>query len=255
MKLFFGTNEKTAETPLIKMLEVSVKSALKNTDFEVFVIFDGDKNKLNLPKEVNIIEHRHRCYETFKNSSKCKDSEHCLTTASGAYLRTEIPFLIKNLGYDDEFCLYTDYDVIFHKSDYSQLFSLKPKTFASSPEFNPNDWSYINTGVMLMNINHFIEKDEFIVDYINKNFDSLHTWDQTLYNNLYKNNFTKLPIEFNWKPYWGVNQNAKIVHFHGVKPFLVNPIEYVNSIPILKSLHSRNIESYRYYNDMFKNYL
>lgn len=255
MKLFLGTNEKTAETPLIKMLEVSVKSALDNTDFEINVIFDGNKNKLNLSKEVNIIEHRHRCYETFKNSKKCNNNEGCLTTASGAFLRTEIPYLMKTLGYNDEFCLYTDYDVIFQKSDFSYLKSLKPETFAASPEFNPNDWSYINTGVMLMNIKHFIEKDEMIVDYIKNNFESLGTWDQTLYNNLYKNNFTKLPIQFNWKPYWGLNENAKIVHFHGVKPFKVNSIEYVNNTPILKSLHTRNIESYEFYNEMFNTYL
>lgn len=27
-----------------------------------------------------------------------------------------------------------------------------------------------------------------------------------------------LPIEYNWKPYWGINGNAKLIHFHGMKP-------------------------------------
>jgi hypothetical protein len=26
--------------------------------------------------------------------------------------------------------------------------------------------------------------------------------------------------ELNWKPYWGINPAAKIIHFHGPKPFL-----------------------------------
>lgn len=27
-----------------------------------------------------------------------------------------------------------------------------------------------------------------------------------------------LPIEYNWKPYWGINDKAKLIHFHGMKP-------------------------------------
>jgi hypothetical protein len=255
MKLFFGTNEQTAETPLIKMLEVSVKSALKNTNFEIFVIFDGDKNKLNLPSDVRIIEHKHRCYETFKNSLRCFNDKNCLAIASGAYLRTEIPYLIKKMGLEDEVCLYTDYDVIFQYSNFSVLESLKPPIFAAAPEFNPNEWSYVNTGVMLMNVNYFNEHDNLITDYINNNFEDLHTWDQTLYNNLYSKNFTKLPINYNWKPYWGINENANIIHFHGVKPFKVNPKKDMLNTPILKSLYNNNQKSYDYYNELFNSYL
>ena len=35
------------------------------------------------------------------------------------------------------------------------------------------------------------------------------------------NMFDLLPDELNWKPYWGLNSNAEIVHFHGPKPSLV----------------------------------
>lgn len=249
MKLFFGTNEQTTETPLIKMLEVSVKSALKNTNFEIFVIFDGDKNKLNLPKEINIIEHRHRCYETFQKSDRC------LKTSSSAFLRTEIPYIIKKLGFDDEYCLYTDYDVIFQPSDYSELDYIKPQVLAASPESNQHDWDYINSGVMLLNVNYFYNKDEEIIKYINDNFENLEVWDQTMYNNLFIKNYTKLPLVFNWKPYWGINQDAKIIHFHGVKPFQINSKDHINSIPVLKLLHSKNPNAYDYYNELFNNFL
>jgi hypothetical protein len=255
MKLFICTNEKTSETNLIKMLEVSVKSALKNTNFEVNVIFDGDPKKLNLPSNVNIIKHRHRCYNVFENSNRCKNSEPCLTTASGAFLRTEIPYLMNELGCDDEYCFYTDYDVIFLENDFSELEKIKTNTFASAPEFHIDNWGYCNTGAMLMNAKNFIQEDSKIVDYIKNNFETLHTWDQTLYNSLYHNNFTKLPVEFNWKPYWGINKDAKIVHFHGVKPFSVNPIEQVFKQPILKNLYDRNPNSYEYYNKLFESFL
>ena len=31
-------------------------------------------------------------------------------------------------------------------------------------------------------------------------------------------NLTMLPPRFNWKPYWGMDKDAVIVHFHGPKP-------------------------------------
>lgn len=247
MKLFLATNSMTAKTVKIKMLEHSVLSAIKNTNFDIFVIFDGKKEELNLPKSVQIIEHRHRCYETFKKSKRC------IEISSGTFLRTEIPFIIKNLGMNDEYCMYTDYDVLFQPMDCAELDHIKPKYFAACPEFIKDDWSYINAGVMLMNIKHFLEKDNFLVDYINNNFESLNTWDQTMYNNLYKGIFDKLPLEYNWKPYWGINSDSKIIHFHGPKPKSIIK-ERDSDVSIIKKLRSEHISEYEYYNQLFESY-
>jgi hypothetical protein len=252
MKLFLATNSGTTKTNNIKLLEKACKSALKNTEFDIFVIFDGKKEELNLPEKVNVIEHRHRCYETFEKSPR-NSGDGFMNIATGAFLRTEIPFLCKKLGIEDDYCLYTDYDVLFLGKDYSDLNDIKPKYFAACPEFNKNDWSYINTGVMLLNINHFFEQDKFIVDYINNNFDKLDVWDQTMYNNLYKNKIDKLPIEYNWKPYWGISDNSKIVHFHGAKPKSVEP-EWRYNLPEIKSLRETNKSGYDYYNNIFEKY-
>ena len=46
MKLFLATNSGTVKTDNIKLLKNCVNSALKNTEFEVFVIFDGNKDIL-----------------------------------------------------------------------------------------------------------------------------------------------------------------------------------------------------------------
>lgn len=246
MKLFLATNSNTAKTDNIKMLEKSVKSALKNTNFEVYVIFDGKKEELNLPKEVNIIEHRHRCYDSFKNSKR-NTSEGVLTIASSAFLRTEIPFLCKKLGFEDKYILYTDYDVLFMEANYSDLDNIKPEFFAGCPEFNKEDWNTINTGAMIMNIDHFWKIDNFIIDYINKNFEKLSVWDQSMYNNLYKSKITKLPIEYNWKPYWGINNKAKIIHFHGAKPLAVEPESRKNEA-IVKHLRELDEVAYNHYN-------
>jgi hypothetical protein len=249
MKLFLATNSGTTKTNNIKLLEKACKSALKNTDFEVFVIFDGNKEELKLPKEVNIIEHRHRCYNTFLNSPRNKDNI-SIDIASGTFLRTEIAFLCKKLGFNDEYCLYTDYDVIFQKGDYSDLNKLKPTYFAACPEGNKNDWSYINAGIMLINLNHFLEQDEYIKNYIDNNFENLLVWDQTMYNNLYKDKYEKLPLEYNWKTYWGINNKAKIIHFHGAKPKAVEP-ECRYNLPLIKHLRELNKNSYNYYNEIW----
>lgn len=244
MKLFFATNSETYKTENKNLLEVSINSALKNTDFEVFLIFDGNKNELNLPKEVTVIEHRHRCYSTFLNY------DDNIRIASGAFLRTEIPFLIKSLGYEDNFSLYCDYDVILQKKDFSELHELNPRYFAASTEFGKTNWSYINTGVMLMNINNLFNDDKKILNYIEENIESLDVFDQTLYNNLYQGKIDKLPITYNWKPYWGINDNAKIIHFHGIKPLN----EYKNIDKTLLKYYIDNKLSYEYYEKIFKNY-
>ena len=43
-------------------------------------------------------------------------------------------------------------------------------------------------------------------------------FDQGYLNELCFNDMEILPIEYNWKPYWGINGNAKLIHFHGMKP-------------------------------------
>ena len=250
MKLFIGTNSSTIQSTNVKLLENLIESAIKNTDFEIYLMFDGKKEELDLPPSVNIIEHRHRCYETFLNAERTK-REGSLQISSGAFLRTEIPFLMNQMGFDDEFCLYTDYDVIFQKSDYSELYNIKPKYFAASPETNINNWGYINSGVMLMNVKTLFEDDSKIINYINDNFENLTVWDQTLYNDLYKGEIDRLPLEYNWKPYWGINDNSKIVHFHGAKPRSVEP-EWRYNLREIKTLRDMSKDGYEFYNDVFE---
>ena len=45
------------------------------------------------------------------------------------------------------------------------------------------------------------------------------SFDQHAYREHYRGRWDQLPVEMNWKPYWGRNAAAQIVHFHGPKPF------------------------------------
>jgi hypothetical protein len=246
MKLFIATNSETVKTDSYLLLLKTCKSAVLNTPFDVYVIFDGNKEELNgLPPEVNVIEHRHRCYDKLKQYSGEQ-----LKIATGAFLRTEIPYLCKKLGFTDEHVLYVDYDVMFFKGDYSYLDKLKPKYFAVAPEFDMNDYINFNTGVMLMNVKTMLNEDSVVLNHIVNNLENLDTYDQSLYKNLYTDKITKLPTIYNWKPYWG-KASPLIVHFHGAKPKMVEPPErYV--IPIVKHLREINLNSYNYYNDIWE---
>jgi lipopolysaccharide biosynthesis glycosyltransferase len=108
---------------------------------------------------------------------------------------------------------------------------------------------------MLMNVNFLFENDDFISNHIRENFERLEVWDQTMYNNLFKNQISRLPIEYNWKPYWGINEKSKIIHFHGIKPFSIQPFEYMNQIETLRFLYNGKSKIYEHYNQLFENYL
>jgi hypothetical protein len=245
LKLFLATNTETKQTKNFLLIEKAIKSAIQNTDFEIFLIYDGDKTELDFSSRVNIIEHRHRLYPVFKNA--CKH----LAYASSTFLRTEIPYICNNLGIKDKYVLYTDHDVIFNRADYSELDNIKPNFLAASTEIEKDNWYGFNAGVLLLNVDHFIEKDSFILDYITNNINTLYVWDQTMYNNLYRDKFTRLPTIYNWKVYWGIEPSAKIIHFHGPKPFSIQPKESYSD-PLLNQLINKNIDSYNYYNKIFE---
>ena len=48
--------------------------------------------------------------------------------------------------------------------------------------------------------------------------ESTGLYDQGYLNQFCFHDMTPLPLEYNWKPYWGYNPDAKIIHFHGMKP-------------------------------------
>lgn len=246
MKLFLATNSATVKTQNYKMLLKTCKSAVKNTDFDVYVVFDGKAEELiGLPPEVNVIEHRHRAYDAFKIYDEGQ-----LQIGSGAFLRTEIPYLCEKLDFEDEYILYTYYDIMFMGGDYSYIKNLKPKYFAVAPEFDITDYVNFNTGVMVMNVKTMLKEDSKILNYIKNNIENLDTYDQSLYKNLYNDKITKLNPSYNWKPYWG-KLAPKIVHFHGAKPREVESEERYN-VPIVKHLRELNLNSYNYYNKLWE---
>ena len=175
-------------------------------------MYDGEPDDLTAWLEsrgVNVIFPRVSFYEKLKSFY----SPELLTVASGAFLRYDIPLLEK----EESIILYTDCDVLFLQSVSKESLP-EPEFFSCATESGADDWSVLNTGVMLMNIPNLRKSHDDFCEFISQNIDQLDTYDQTAFNIYYGDKNTRLPLEYNWKPCWGCNEQTKIIHFHGPKP-------------------------------------
>lgn len=245
MKWYFACNDRSPDFfPLIKG---AVESALKNTTLQPHFIYDGVENELTQwlkQRGVRIINHR----ISFYNALEKYYDEASLAIASGAFLRCDIPIIET----EDEFVLYTDCDVLFLKN--FEL-DLKPKYFACSTQFTKRNFTDFNTGVMVMNVKKLRESHNKFIEFIVENLNLLSTFDQTAYQIFYGNKNTKLPTIYNHKPYWGIDNNAVILHFHGAKPTTFIDEEKLKTLSyIYNKLYRKNPEAYDFYLELFKKY-
>lgn len=247
MKWYFACNEKSENFfPLIKG---AVNSALENTTLEPHFIYYGEENELTKwlsDKGAKIVHHRVSFYEEIKDHY----DEISFNVASGAFLRCDIP-IIEN---DDEFVLYTDCDVLFLKDfDIEKL--KKPEYFSCSSQFTKHNFVDFNTGVMLMNVKKLKESHAEFIEFIKKNLSLFNSLDQTAYQIFYHGKNTNLPVIYNHKPYWGVDNKAVILHFHGSKP--TNFVDE-DSLKHFRTMHyklyKKNPEAYDFYLELFKKY-
>ena len=68
---------------------------------------------------------------------------------------------------------------------------------------------------------------------------------------MYKGVWDRLPVVYNWKPYWGYNEGIKILHFHGLK---VENIERAlrgeELEPVLRRMWESNPVGYKKFYDL-----
>jgi lipopolysaccharide biosynthesis glycosyltransferase len=230
MKWFFALNEHGNEFEnYSKLLKVAVHTAQKFTTLEPHFLYDGEENSLTdwlRKRDVTIVKCRSFLYDNLRDLAERKNNPYYFTIGTGAFLRTEIPRLALENGYQDEFVLYTDLDVMFMTEVVETLQKFSPKYFAVAPEITISDYRAMNSGVMLMNLKNLQADDAKFRKFIFSELEKMvgDAWDQTAYKMFYRGRifgykWDKLPPELNWKPYWGDYLNAQIIHFHGPKPF------------------------------------
>ncbi len=245
MKWFFALNEKGNEfNNYAKMLKVAVYTAQKFTSLNPYFLYDGEENDLTdwlRARNVEIIRCRSFLYDELQKIADARRDQNFLAIGAGAFLRTEIPRITEELKINDKYVLYTDVDVMF-LSEVEYLKNMRPKYFAVAPEYHIKSYRRMNTGVMIMNLKNLRDNDAEFRRFMSKKIKKLvnKRWDQGAYQMFYKKLFgykwDKLPIEYNWKTYWKENSQAKIIHFHGPKPYMKEILSSPNPPEHLKPL-------------------
>ncbi len=260
MKCYFCLTEPDdANSIYLDMLYVSLKSARKNTSLDLYVLYDGseDGRCYSILKEFNvkIIKHKfsHKDYlkKTFPENYIMKLCGHKVSyeKIAGTFMRFDIPFVEK----EDDFVFYSDIDVIFLK-DFSHENFDKPKYLAASSECdkNLNNISYFNAGIMYLNVKNMRKISSKVFNMLKNGVrNKSGVFDQGYLNQLCFDKMTIMPIEYNWKPYWGIGKNVHIVHLHAMKPggTSKNSGFTMNDTILYEMLkgHFEDIEGYVYY--------
>ena len=217
---------------------VAVHTAQQHTTLQPHCLYDGGDNDFTAwltKRGVRIIQHRSFVRDALGELGRRKGNPHLAAALSGAFSRVELPEIVTSGR-----ILYTDCDVFFLGEVVPELEANACRYFAVAPESARDDYVNMNTGVMLMNTERLRESLPAFREYISKNLAALEaeSWDEAAYRWFYRDGkgpmWDRLRPELNWKPYWGENAQAKIIHFHGPKPF---QRDYIDSLwPELKSL-------------------
>jgi lipopolysaccharide biosynthesis glycosyltransferase len=221
---FALTEDSTAFRQYAEMIMVAVHTAQKATSLEPHCIYDGGENDFTTwltKRGVRIIRHRSFVRDALQELGRAKENSHLAAALSGAFSRIELPDLVEG----SDRILYTDCDVMFLGEVVPELEKNACRYFAVAPESTLGDYANMNTGVMLMNTERLRESLPAFREYVSKNLAALEaeSWDEAAYRWFYRDEkgpmWDRLRPELNWKPYWGENPEAKVIHFHGPKPF------------------------------------
>lgn len=216
------------------MAKVAVHTALQYTTLQPHFICDGEENFFTRwlkDREIPIIRHKSSLANAFPDVGQAKSDIPLAAALSGAFLRVDLPAIAFERGETGKI-FYTDCDVIFRDEVAPELEACPCRYFSVAPEFTRGDYEHMNTGAMLMNVPVLRESLPQFRQFIINEMEILRTdsWDQSAYRPFYRTPagmrlWDELPPTLNWKPYWGDYSSAKIIHFHGPKPYQQNYID------------------------------
>ena len=252
-KWFFALSEASLnhhDHEWTSLIRAAVHSARANTTLRPHFIYDGAPSAFTAELQklgVTVLHHQLSYLGNIRERWTALDlppDDARLAIIAGAYLRTDIP----NLEFEDEFVLYTDCDVMFLADP--DITRFRPAYFACAPQRLRDDPLDINSGVMVMNVPAMRTEAANFYHYIINNFERFSAFDQDALQEYYVGRWEPLPLEMNWKPYWGVNDTARIVHFHGPKPGVVRRFMDQPDFPapeIWQELYREDPAAYRHY--------
>ncbi len=213
MKWYFAINEAGARSEVGWHARLATLSALQRTTLEPTLLYAGQPCALTAWMESHGVRVLtvHPPFE--QRIAELEARGRYSTALLGHWLRSMI-CLLENT---DQFVLYTDCDVVFMSDP--KLGDVRPACFACAPEFRQDNWNYVNTGVMVINVPALKADFERFIAYA---LDMMECRgpshrDQIAYNEFYRGAWDRLDPRFNWKPYWGPAEDIAILHYHGPK--------------------------------------
>jgi hypothetical protein len=232
------------------LIRAAVSSARQNTSLRPHLLYDGGRTPFIDELEahgVKVMRHRVGFCEAFAVRGASYAA-----VASGVFLRSELP-LIET---EEQYVLCTDCDVIFLSEPL--LPPQPPEFFAAASQMARDDYRDMNMGVVVMNLpamrRELPEFIRFIKDHINAGFPGI---DQVMYRRFYQDRWDPLAPTMNWKPYWGIEPGARILHWHGPKPVWVRDRLSLPDLPTnadWRALFSRNRQAYIHYLKVWEQY-
>lgn len=253
LRRWYFTTSLDGCTSLGDLMKACVVSARRNTELQPVCIHAGltpDMRDFLQAHEVEMVE-RHVPFIDRQGDALFGFEGWNRNVASGTYLRTLVPVVEEN----EEYVLYTDVDTFFLR--HPTLPEKLPRFLAAAPEHDPSNWSYFNAGVMIMNVPNMravhADFEAFIEARIRNRI--FCAYEQGDLNGFYWMRWGGLRLEHNWKPYWGVNPDAEIVHFHGAKPWEAEAyLTTGQSQDWVRQMVTRNPEGYEYFIAKYKEY-
>ena len=183
-------------------------------ELEPHFVFDGpERPELAWLRGRGVKVHHHRVtfhdelVKYYTKQRKPGDVVDRAKAAPGMFLRCEIPLVC-----DSPFAFYTDVDVMFTGKPLG-LDAYRPEILAAAPQFERTNWEYFNSGVMVLNVTNLRRLLPGLLKHL-----TATNCDQTALFGLAAGRWSRLDPTYNWKAYWPVNDNAKVIHFHGPKP-------------------------------------
>ena len=207
----------------LSYMRASLSSGLAHSNMYPIVLISGDPS--SIPTWLLLLNRSCRALVIGHNltfsTRIARSAPHVMNHP--AYLRLDIPNVLMKIN--DSVCshidlnynygLYTDTDIIF-TSRFNIESLPEPKVIMIGGETKKGKRN--NSGILYINITAIRQHFPKLLTFADKykwNFEAL---DQGLIMKYYKHVSQLLPDIYNWKPYWGINHQACIIHFHGAKP-------------------------------------
>lgn len=242
MRWFLGLNfDAPHYDAYARMVQAAVLSRPPEAGLEPHLLFDGPECELTRWFRAQGGEVIFR--ETFLKPYLARAAADPATPrasahGNGVYLRTEIPDIIRENDWPDAAVLYTDNDVLFTPRFRAADLPRPTRPITVAPESNELAEPPLNSGFMVYDLAQWWPVHREFKRFLLADLPQAlrHDWDQHSFRGFFGRDVHWLDSTWNWLAYWDANPEARLLHFHGPKPFLRDSLRDGTALPVQRKL-------------------